>query len=128
MSIKSRIDRVDLRPFRFWFQLAAFIFLVYGGRLAIDLGNNLPTFSCGYNQDGTAGVCYLLPLQHQLAQPWSRLFSPAGFAVLTGFGLFLLWFVVLNKSMVWLCLPLRDYSGLDHRSTKKNRDSLQELQ
>ena len=106
MSTKSRIDRIDLRPFRFWFQLAAFIFLVYGGRLAIDLGNSLPTFSCGYNGQGNAGTCYLLPLQHQLAQPWTRLFSPAGITVLTGFGLFVLWFVVLNKAWCGYICPL----------------------
>lgn len=106
MSIKSRIDRIDLRPFRFWFQLIAFVFLVYGGHLAVDLGNSLPTFSCGYNSKGTAGVCYLLPLQHQLAQPWEQLFSPAGIAVLSGFGLFVLWFVVLNKAWCGYVCPL----------------------
>jgi polyferredoxin len=106
MSIKARIDRIDLRPFRFWFQLLAFIFLVYGGRLAIDLGNSLPTFSCGYNSQGTAGVCYFLPLQHQLAQPWERLFSPTGLYVLSGFGVFLLWFVVLNKAWCGYVCPL----------------------
>ncbi len=106
MSIKSRIDRINLRRFRFWFQLLAFIFLVYGGRLAIDLGNSLPTFSCGYNSKGTAGVCYFLPLQHQLAQPWERLFSPTGLYVLSGFGIFILWFLVLNKAWCGYVCPL----------------------
>ncbi|MGZ5612891.1 MAG: 4Fe-4S binding protein [Methylobacter sp.] len=106
MNIKTYIDRIDLRRFRFWFQLATFALLVYGGRLAIDLGNSLPTFSCGYNKKGQAGVCYLLPLQHQLAEPWSQLFSPAGLGVLGGFVLFLLWFVVLNKAWCGFICPL----------------------
>lgn len=106
MNIKAYIDRMDWRCLRFWLQLGAFLLLVYGGRLAIDLGNSLPTFACGYNRGATAGVCYLLPLQHQLAQPWSRLFSPTGLEVLVGFGLFLLWFVVLNKAWCGFICPL----------------------
>jgi polyferredoxin len=106
MNVKAAINRMNLRRFRFWFQLAAFVLLVYGGRVAIDLGNSLPTFSCGYNKAGGAGVCYLLPLQHQLAQPWSRLFSPAGVAVLGGLGLFLLWFITLNKAWCGFICPL----------------------
>lgn len=106
MNIKRFIDDIDLRRFRFWFQLSAFVLLVYGGRIAIDLGNSLPTFACGYNKQATAGVCYFLPLQHQLAQPWSKLFSPAGLAVLSGLGLFLLWFVALNKAWCGFICPL----------------------
>lgn len=106
MNIKTYIDRIDLRRFRFWLQLASFALLVYGGRLAIDLGNSLPTFSCGYNKKGQAGVCYLLPLQHQLAEPWSQLFSPAGLGVLSGFAIFLLWFVLLNKAWCGFICPL----------------------
>ncbi|MDD2759382.1 MAG: 4Fe-4S binding protein [Methylomonas sp.] len=106
MNVKATIDRIDVRRFRFWFQLFAFAFLVYGGWLAVDLGNSLPTFACGYNRKGTAGVCYLLPLQHQLAQPWSQLFSKEGLAVLGGFALFLLWFLVLNKAWCGFICPL----------------------
>lgn len=104
-AIKHFVNGVDIRRFRFWFQLAAFVLLVYGGRFAVDLGSRLPTFSCGYNRDN-GGVCYFLPLQHQLAQPWERLFSPAGIAVLTGFGVFLLWFVVINKAWCGFVCPL----------------------
>jgi ferredoxin-type protein NapH len=105
MNVKYYIDRIDLRRFRFWFQLLSFILLVYGGRVAIDLGTSLPTFSCGYNRSG-AGVCYFLPLQHQLAMPWSRLFSPAAVMVFVGLGLFLLWFVTLNKAWCGFICPL----------------------
>jgi len=104
-KIKKWVNNIDLRRFRFWFQLGSFILLVYGGRLAIDLGNSLPTFSCGYNREN-GGVCYLLPLQHQLAQPWSRLFSGMGIAVLTGLATFVLWFIVINKAWCGYVCPL----------------------
>jgi polyferredoxin len=105
-KLKDAVDRMDLKRFRFWFQLVAFVLIVYGGYLAIDLGNKLPMFSCGYNREGRAGVCYLLPLQHQLARSWPQLFSMAGIAVLTGFGIFALWFIVLNKGWCGFVCPL----------------------
>ena len=79
-KVKKWVNNIDLRYFRFWFQLISFFILVYSGRLAIDLGRNSPTFSCGYNREN-GGVCYLLPLQRQLAQPWSHLFSGMGMAL-----------------------------------------------
>lgn len=106
MNIKAAIDRIDLRRFRFWFQLSLFIVIIYAGRLAINLGSSLPTFSCVYNTQGKIGSCYLATLQHQLAQPWERLFSSAGLAVLSGFALFLLWFIVLNKAWCGFVCPL----------------------
>lgn len=105
-KLKNAVDRMDLKRFRFWFQLVAFLLMVYGGYLAVDLGNKLPMFSCGYNREGRAGVCYLLPLQHQLARSWPQLFSLAGIAVLTGFGVFALWFIVLNKGWCGFVCPL----------------------
>lgn len=104
--LKDAIDRVDLNRFRFWLQLAMFALLVYGGYLAIDLGSRLPMFSCGFNQEGRAGVCYLLPLQHQLSRSWPQLFGIAGLSVLTGFGVFFLWFIVLNKGWCGYVCPL----------------------
>lgn len=105
-AVRDAVNRVDFNRFRFWFQLVAFVLFVYGGYLAIDLGSRLPFFSCGYNQEGRAGVCYLLPLQHQLSQPWPRLFGYAGIAVLTGFLVFTLWFIVLNKGWCGFVCPL----------------------
>ncbi|MBZ0095846.1 MAG: 4Fe-4S binding protein [Sulfuricella sp.] len=105
-SLKDAVDRADLNRFRFWLQLAMFALLVYGGYLAIDLGSRLPMFSCGFNQEGRAGVCYLLPLQHQLARPWPALFGYAGLSVLTGFGIFFLWFIALNKGWCGYVCPL----------------------
>lgn len=105
-AVRDAVNQVNLNRFRFWFQLVAFALFVYGGYFAIDLGSRLPFFSCGYNQEGRAGVCYLLPLQHQLSQPWPRLFSIASIAVLTGFLTFALWFIVLNKGWCGYVCPL----------------------
>ena len=104
--LKNAVDRVDLNRFRFWLQLAMFALLVYGGYLAVNLGTHLPMFSCGFNEEGRAGVCYLLPLQHQLSRPWPQLFGFAGISVLTGFGIFFLWFIVLNKGWCGYVCPL----------------------
>lgn len=104
--VRDAVNRVDLNRFRFWFQLAGFVLFVYGGYLAIDLGSRLPMFSCGYNQEGRAGVCYLLPLQHQLMRSWPMLFSAASLAILTGFLTFALWFIVLNKGWCGFVCPL----------------------
>src|SRR5450830_458705 len=89
-AVRDAVNQVDFNRFRFWFQLVAFVLFVYGGYLAIDLGTRLPFFSCGYNQDGRAGVCYLLPLQHQLGRPLAMLFTAAGLAILAGFVTFAL--------------------------------------
>ena len=105
-AIRAAVNQIDLNRFRFWFQFAAFALFVYGGYFAIDMGSRLPFFSCGYNDEGRAGICYLLPLQHQLSQPWPRLFSIASIAVLTGFLTFLLWFIFLNKGWCGYVCPL----------------------
>ncbi len=104
--VRGAVNRVDFNRFRFWFQLVAFVLFVYGGYLAIDLGSKLPFFSCGYNQDGRAGVCYLLPLQHQLGRSWAMLFSVASLVILTGFLTFAAWFIVLNKGWCGFVCPL----------------------
>jgi polyferredoxin len=105
-AVRDAVNQVDFNRFRFWFQLLAFVLFVYGGYLAIDLGTHLPFFSCGYNKEGRAGVCYLLPLQHQLGRPLAMLFTAAGLAILTGFLLFALWFIVLNKGWCGFVCPL----------------------
>ncbi len=104
--VRGAVNRVDFNRFRFWFQLVAFVLFVYGGYFAIDLGSKLPFFSCGYNQDGRAGVCYLLPLQHQLGRSWAMLFSVASLVILTGFLTFAAWFIVLNKGWCGFVCPL----------------------
>ncbi len=105
MKIKKALDRIDLRKYRFLIQLVAFALFVYGGYLAIDLGRELPIFSCGYNREH-GGMCYFMPLQHQLARPWDRLFSAESLGVLTGFLIFLAWFVIFNKAWCGYFCPL----------------------
>ena len=105
-AVRDAVNHVDFNRFRFWFQAIGFVLFVYGGYLAIDLGSRLPFFSCGYNQEGRGGVCYLLPLQHQLGRSWPTLFSAASVAILTGFLAFAAWFIVLNKGWCGFICPL----------------------
>jgi polyferredoxin len=105
-KLRTAVNNVDIRRFRFWLQIAFFALFVYGGYFAINLGNDLPTFSCGYNRVGRSGVCFLLPLQHLLAMRWSTLFSYAGISVLTAFLYFTLWFIVFNKAWCGYACPL----------------------
>ncbi len=105
-AIKRAVNNVDFNRFRFWLQLFFFVLLVYGGYAGIYLGDRLPTFSCAYNSGGRPGVCYLMPLQHQLAMAPSMLFGYAGIAVLTGFLTFFLWFIALNKGWCGFVCPL----------------------
>lgn len=104
--IRAAVNGINLQRFRFWFQLFFFALLVYGGYLAINLGRYLPTFACGFNREGSAGICYLLPLQHQLATSWAVLFGWVGVTVLQGFLFFALWFWVLNKGWCGYICPL----------------------
>ncbi len=104
-KIKKVINYMDLRKVRFWVQIFFFVFFIYGGYLAIDLGNEMPIFSCGYNRENGGG-CYFLGLQHQLARPWDRLFSMASIGVLTGFLTFLVWFIIFNKAWCGFACPL----------------------
>lgn len=104
--VRRAVNNVQFNRFRFWLQLFFFVLFVYGGYLAIDLGKELPTFVCGYNKDGRGGMCYLMTLQHQLQWNWVKLFSAAGITVLTGFGIFLLWFIVLNKGWCGFACPV----------------------
>lgn len=104
--LRKAVNHADIVRFRFWFQIAAFALLVYGGYFAIDLGSSLPIFSCGYNQGGRSGVCYLLPLQHQLTRPWAMLLSWAAISIATSFAFFVLWFLVLNKAWCGFICPL----------------------
>ncbi|MEQ1533482.1 MAG: 4Fe-4S binding protein [Sideroxydans sp.] len=105
-SIRRAVNNVQFNRFRFWLQMFFFVLLVYGGYLAIDFGKHLPTFACGYNKELRGGMCYLMTLQHQLEWPWQKLFSVAGLTVLTGLGIFFLWFIALNKGWCGFVCPL----------------------
>lgn len=105
-KVRQFINNGDLRRFRLSLQIFFFFFFVYGGYLSINLGQSIPTFACGFNNEGTGATCYFIPLQHQLARSPSSLFSMAGIAVLTGFAYFVLWFMVLNKGWCGYVCPL----------------------
>lgn len=104
--LRRFIDHADLRRFRFRVQLGAFALLIWGGWAGIKLGQNLPTFSCGFNDPGRGGICWLLPLQHQMAMSWKVMLAGAGIAVVVGFLTFLVWFLVLNKAWCGYICPL----------------------
>lgn len=104
--MRGVFNLINWGRFRFWFQLSCFVLLVYGGHIGLELGKNLPSLACIYNTEGRGGACYLSVLQHQLAWPWPKLFSYAGTAVLSGFGIFFLWFIAINKLWCGLVCPL----------------------
>ncbi|MFT7004151.1 MAG: ferredoxin-type protein NapH [Sulfurimonas sp.] len=104
-KIRDFINKSDIKRFRFWLQLFFFIIFIYGGYFSINLGSSMPVFSCAYDRE-VGGVCYLLPLQHQLTRPLDVLFSAASISVLIGFVVFLLWFIVFNKAWCGYACPL----------------------
>jgi ferredoxin-type protein NapH len=104
-KIRRFLDNGDLRRFRTIVQLAAFVLLIYGAYFSIHLGNEIPVLSCGYDRQN-GGMCYLLPLQHQLGRPLWLLFSMASIGILIGFATFLLWFIVFNKAWCGFICPL----------------------
>lgn len=95
-KIKNIINNMNLVRVRFWTQIITFVFFVYGGYFAIELGSKLPIFACPYNTN-SAGACFLIPLQHQLSMPTQVLLGGAGIAVIVGILTFMVWFIFLNK-------------------------------
>ncbi len=100
------LDGVELERGRFWTQLAAFVLLVYGGFLAVDVSTYLPTFACAFVGAGRGGTCYLYPLQHQTNMPLAQFAGGRGIGVAVGFGTFLVLFLLLNKSWCGFVCPL----------------------
>jgi polyferredoxin len=103
-KIKNFINNMNLIRFRFWIQLISFVLFVYGGYFAIELGSRLPIFACPYNGE-SAGACYMIPLQHQLAMPTEILLGGAGISFIVGFLTFLFWFIFLNKAWCGYVCP-----------------------
>jgi len=104
-KIKTFLNNADIARFRTWFQVAAFIFLVYGGWFAINLGNELPTFACAFDEKN-GGQCYFLGLQHQMSAPLNQYLTGRGIAILIGLFTFLAWFIVLNKAWCGYVCPV----------------------
>lgn len=103
--ISDWINRTDIDRFRFWFQLGAFALLIYGGWLAINIGDRLPTFACVF-EDARGGSCYLMGLQHQTNIPLPQLFGGRGIGLLTGLLTFIGFFLLFNKAWCGYACPL----------------------
>jgi polyferredoxin len=104
--IRQFINNSDITRFRFYFQIAAFGLLIYGGYLAIDISSNLPTFACPFVGKGRGGTCYLYPLQHQVNMPLAQFISGRGLSLLTGLATFILLFILFNKAWCGFACPL----------------------
>jgi len=99
------MNMADIGRFRFWVQIFFFLLLVYGGYLSINVGDQLPTFGCVF-EEGRGGSCYLMGFQHQMATPWARMFSGRGIGILVGLLTFVGFFVVFNKAWCGYICPL----------------------
>jgi polyferredoxin len=104
-KLQRIINNSNISRLRFYIQILFFGLLVYGGHLAINIGDQLPTFACVFNTD-RGGSCYLMGFQHQMALPLDRLFSGRGIGVLIGLASFIGWFILLNKSWCGFICPL----------------------
>jgi len=103
--LRIAVNNCRISRFRFYFQIAAFVLLVYGGYWAINIGDQLPTFACVFEK-GRGGSCYLMGLQHQMSIPFKQLFSGRGIGVLVGLATFIGFFIVFNKSWCGYVCPL----------------------
>lgn len=103
--LAKRLNRGDLNRFRFWFQLASFALLIYGGWLAINIGDRLPTFACVFDES-RGGSCYLMGFQHQTNIPLPQLFSGRGIGLLVGLLTFIGFFLLFNKAWCGFACPL----------------------
>ena len=104
-NLLSKLNNSNISRFRFWFQIFAFGILVYGGHLAINIGDQLPTFACVF-ADHKGGSCYLMGFQHQMATPFARMFTGRGIGILIGLATFVGFFLVFNKSWCGFACPL----------------------
>ena len=104
-KIKRFLYNADIDRFRFHVQIVSFCILIYGGYLAVDLGNHVPTFACPFAEKA-GGTCYLFPLQHQTNVSFRQLMGGRGIGLLTGLAGFFLFFIFFNKSWCGFFCPL----------------------
>ncbi len=102
--IREFLYNADINRFRFYFQIFAFGILVYGGYLAIDLGNELPTFACPKIKS-RGGICYLYPLQGNLSL-LHEFWGERGIRFLTKLITFIILFMLFNKAWCGFACPL----------------------
>jgi ferredoxin-type protein NapH len=103
--IKNYLSRGSVSRLRFYFQIGAFLVLIYGGYLALDLSNSLPAFACAF-VDSRSGLCYLYPIQHGFNLAWNQFIGPRGIALLSGLVAFFVLFAFLNKAWCGFACPL----------------------
>jgi len=104
-KISTFLNNGNINRFRTVVQILMFILIMYGGLAHISISERIPTFACPYNPT-SAGTCYLIALQHQFHTTWTNLLSFSGIAILKGLGIFLLFFVFLNKAWCGFICPL----------------------
>ncbi len=118
------MSRFNLSVLRKLVQLASFLFLVYGASIvgyytADKLSVAFPALTCAYNFE-SADYCTLIPFQHQMAHRLGPVIADGGnllaglMPTLITLGLFLLFFIVLNKAFCgWIC-PLGTFQEWIH--------------
>jgi polyferredoxin len=130
---------VKITKYRFVVQILFFLLFVYGGKIYIDLnkllpqpnlhyvggaGNLLPTFTCPYVTSRVGG-CYLMPFQRELGNlQFKNYFSLWGWAVLKGFLIFSIFFLIFDRLWCgWVCpfgtiqdafSKIRSYLGMNY--------------
>lgn len=103
--LKKWANGLDIVVLRRWVQVVFFVLLVWGGGLALNVGNSLPTFACVFDQT-RGGSCYLMGFQHQMATPWPQYLSGRGIGMAIGLATFIGVFLLINKAWCGWCCPL----------------------
>ena len=104
-KLRVAVNSADISRFRFYFQIVSFFLLIYGGYLAINIGDRLPTFACVF-ADARGGSCYLMGFQHQMSTPLDKMFTGRGIGILIGFFIFIGFFILFNKAWCGYVCPL----------------------
>ena len=104
-KLQKTINNTSINRFRFYFQIAAFVLLLYGGYLAINIGEELPTFACVFS-NLRGGSCYLLGFQHQMTSPFKQMVGGRGIGILIGLATFVGFFILFNKTWCGFVCPL----------------------
>jgi len=103
--INTFLNNGNINRFRTIVQILTFVLLMYGGLAHISISERIPTFACPYNP-ASGGTCYLIAIQHQFHTTFVNLAGFSGIAILKGLGLFLIFFIFLNKAWCGFICPL----------------------
>lgn len=106
MNVKRLdLNKGNISRLRLIIQLLSFGLLVYGGYLALHIGENVPAFACPYNSE-SCGTCYLISLQHRSHMEWQDFLGFRGLGFLKGLLIFLGMLIVLSKAWCGFICPL----------------------